>query len=125
MDITLEDNLLRFILQSKWVRQDKTIRPNAFIPHPHDNFSVTVRGDYSDEDVWEKGECVALKSGRTLYGFADNLSRDYLSCNLQVKSDPEDDNPNHAIILGWPTDKSAQKELAIIIASKAIYSEKK
>lgn len=36
-----DEKVSRFILFSKWLRSDKNLRSDAFIPHPYPDLSVT------------------------------------------------------------------------------------
>ena len=52
-----DDELVaRFVLFSKWIRDDKTVRPDAFIPHPYPNLSVTRHRELSEFALWQIGQ---------------------------------------------------------------------
>ena len=112
--------LARFVYYQRFIRQDRTVRPEAFIPHPYRDLSVTRHLQLSDTEIWKLGETVALQTGRPLYGRADVQALVFLQRELQVVADPILDNPNHAIVTGWPGDKPAQKILAQQIAAAVL-----
>ncbi|MCM0083936.1 hypothetical protein L4X63_20345 [Geomonas sp. Red32] len=123
------ETLARFIVQSSYIRRaSNTVKQDAFIPHPHDDLSVTRHLELSEENLWEIGAGVALEREKTLYGRADNLASDYNRMNLHILPDPippteqNIGNPNHAVVKGWPADKPSQKMLALEIASKAKFT---
>jgi hypothetical protein len=114
------ENVARFILYSKWVRNsDQTVKPDAFIPHPYPDLSVTRHIGLSQEELWQIGKTVAEKRPATLYGRADLNKRSILRRNLQAI--PTATPKNHANIVGWPMDKPAQKMIALELSAAAIY----
>lgn len=113
--------LARYILYRSHIRRDgsDTIKPDAFIPHPHADLSVTRHVGLSEDRIWKIGQDVAKQRGKTLYGRADVVTSNFRSHKLDVKADPIENNLNHAIISNWPPEKSAQKMIAIEIARSA------
>lgn len=108
----------RYILSSRWYRNsDQTIRPDAFIPFPHPDLSVTRHKDVSKARLWELGQTVALKTNKTLHGRTDFEA----SLCFQKGLDANNDVPpqNHVNISDWPKDKSEQKMIAIEIAKES------
>lgn len=117
-----DERLSRYILQSNHIRKsDNTVKQDAFIPHPHEDLSVTRHLDLDQKAIWSIGEEVARQTGKNLYGRAENLAAAYLDQKLMVISAPITGNPNHANVIGWPADKSMQKMIAIEIAAKSRY----
>lgn len=53
--------LARFILSKSWVRADKTVKPDAFIPYPYPDLSVTRHTNLSESEIWQLGTEVAKK----------------------------------------------------------------
>ncbi len=43
----------------------------------------------------------------------------YLERRLQIQPDPVLDNPQHAIVIGWPLEKEKQKIIALEIAARS------
>lgn len=120
--VTDEECLARYILFSNWIRNsDKTVKPEAFIPYPHPNLSVTRHLNLSEEAVWEIGKRVADTRHKTLYGRADFYAAAAKRLLLKIESAPAHDNPNHANIADWPVEKPAQKIIAQQLAADSIY----
>jgi hypothetical protein len=125
-DVDLEEMLARFILFSKHIRGNNTIKPDAFMPHPHRELSVTRHLDATEEEIWEAGSAVAKPRKKTLHGRGDVTGIAFVKQGLVLKADPIIDdprlpnNPNHANITGWPKDdKGQQKQLALVVAAQA------
>jgi hypothetical protein len=113
--------LARYILYSNWVRADQTVRPDAFIPHPYPDLSVTRHDGISEEQIWQFGKQVAHEVQRTLYGRADVKTQTVLDVQLQLEPAPTASNPNHANIVGWPSSKAEQKSRAQKLAADSHY----
>ena len=114
----IKDNekLARFLVFKRWVRSDKTVKPEAFIPHPYPNLSVTRHIGLSDSNIWEIGNDVANRRSLPLLGRADFQVTIIKKQKLSITPDPSTENPNHANIIGWPEEKPAQKIKALEIA---------
>jgi len=120
-DVSDDEWLARYILYRRHIRRDGSgsVKPEAFIPHPHADLSVTRYLALDEFQIWRTGQGVAKQTGKTLYGRADVVAANFTRHRLSVNSDPLPDNPNHANISNWPADKPAQKMLAIEIAKDA------
>jgi hypothetical protein len=116
--------LARFIVASKWVRNDGTVKQDAFIPHPYTALSVTRHLGLSGPEIWVIAQRVASFQGKNLYGRADLAVSNVKEAKLTVNPDPTPENSNHAEIKGWPPEKSAQKSYAQQLAKDASYVEK-
>jgi hypothetical protein len=120
--VTPDETLARFILQSSHIRKgDQTVRPEAFVPHPYNDLSVTRHINLTQADILAVGEEIAHTTGKSLYGRADNQAISFLDQELQVSPDPDQRNPNHAIVVGWPEEKSKQKIIAMEIAASSSF----
>ena len=75
--VTDNELLARFVLFSNWIRYDKTVRPDAFIPYPNPYLSVTRHRELSEADLWKIGQSVADKRSHNLYGRADIQAHPY------------------------------------------------
>lgn len=117
--------LARFIWFRNRVRQDQTVKPDAFIPPKDLQLSVTRHINLSEEELWNIGQRVAEQAANTpkvpLHGRADLCVRDVSAQKLRTEAAPRDDNRNHAHIIGWPLEKSARKIIAQELAEKAIF----
>ncbi len=117
-----EEHLARFILFHRWVRtSNNTVRPDAFIPHPHPDLSVTRHLNLTDDAIWFAGQNVATATQTTLNGRADLTAVTLRNNQLEPNPDPVNGNPNHVNVTGWPPDKASQKIIALELAAKCVY----
>ena len=120
-----EERLARFILFSKWIRSSgQTVRPDAFIPYPYPDLSVTRHINLSEEALWKMGQDVADARPAKLYGRADIYASTARRQHLRIDPAPAPNNPNHANINDWPADKPAQKIIAQQLAADSVYRAK-
>jgi hypothetical protein len=114
----LSDELLaRFILQRNRIRYDRTVKPDAFVPHPYRELSVTRHINLDDPTIWRIGYAVAESAKKTLHGRADVRARVFAANTLQVTAAPTPSNANHANVTDWPINKAEQKSIAQKIAA--------
>ena len=118
-----DEGLSRFILHKRHIRSNRTIKSDAFIPHPHNELSVTRHQSLSDEQIWEAGAAVAFETGLTLFGRGDTKAREYLKHGLLLVPAVRPGNPNHVNVSSWPRDKPAQKIIAVEIAAESKFVE--
>ena len=116
-----DEVLARYVLYSRHVREDLTLRPEAFIPHPYEELSVTRHREATENEVWSVGDDVAKETKRTLHGRGDVTANRFLAQQLRVIAKPVARNPNHADVSGWPKEKYIQKLMAQEIAKHAKY----
>ncbi|MCB1824311.1 MAG: hypothetical protein KDJ54_06920 [Candidatus Competibacteraceae bacterium] len=129
LPVSDEEWLARYILRKDHVRQDGTVKPDPFIPHPHADLSVTRHLGLDEREIWGIGTKVAEQvaarpRSATLQGRADAQARLYRRQGLFVESAPVKGNANHANVTGWPPDKPSQKEIALLIAREVAYKPK-
>lgn len=116
------EQLARYVLFSKHVRSsDNTVRPEAFMPHPRSELSMTRHREATNEELWGEGMRVSALRLLELYGRADVSEAAFSAEDLKVIAKPIAENPNHADAVGWPADKPAQKIKALQMAHKANY----
>jgi len=119
-EVMAEELLARFIYQSSHIRaSDGTAKPNAFMPPANLRFSVTRHLHATEAEIWSVGIAVGQQRNATLYGRADVLASKCSGHQLVVRPDPILGNPNHANVIGWPTNKPAQKIIAQELAAAA------
>ena len=111
--------LARFIAYGGWIRKDKTVRQDAFIPYPHSELSVTRHLSLSEAEIWNLGKLAIGDPPRQLHGRADITAINVRNQDLNVESQPVVGNPNHAVIINWPNAKDAQKVRALELAAAA------
>ncbi len=121
-EIRPSENLARFVLFSGWIRHaDQTIKPDAFIPYPHSDLSVTRHQNLTEESLWKIGQAIAIARRTTLYGRADLRAATVRQQSLEIEPAPIEGNPNHANIFRWPADKPSQKIIAQQLAAASTY----
>jgi hypothetical protein len=111
--------LARFILSRDRIRSDQTVKPDAFIPYPWPDLSVTRHLELSENELWEAGQEIADSRPATLHGRADVQAKIIRKQSLTIS--PTDKPKNHANISGWPPDKPSQKIIAQEIAAVAVF----
>lgn len=115
-----DEVLARFVLSRRWIRSSNgTVKPDAFIPYPWPDLSVTRHIGLSIEEIWQIGQTVADSRPATLYGRADIRALSVTNQSLQIV--PTREPKNHANITGWPKDKPVQKIIALQLAADACY----
>jgi hypothetical protein len=121
-EVGWDETLSRFILSRSHIRSsDGTVKPDAFVPHPHEELSVNRDLEATDEETWQAGKDIAAKRGRSLRGRGDALAATYVSQKLKTIAAPTDGNANHVNVTGWPSDKPSQKMIAQEVAAVAKY----
>ena len=109
--------IARFILFSRWIRLDGTVRQDAFIPDDRLELSVTRCSGVPEREIWGIAEGIARVSGRNLHGKADVGVAVVRSNSLDVKASPQAENPYHADVVNWPARKDEQKMAAMALAA--------
>lgn len=117
--VASDERLARFILHRSHLRQDRTVKPDAFVPYPWPNLSVTRHLHLSETELWNIARNVARQTEKILHGRADVQASDFEQHTLLVLAAPLTENSNHANVSGWPLEKSAQKAIAQEIAQAA------
>ncbi len=117
-----DERLARFILFRNRIRSDQTVKPDAFIPHPYPNLSVTRHLGLTESELWEIGQEVADSRPATLYGRADVRGSTFTRQSLTLS--PTAKPRNHVNVGGWPSDKPSQKIIAQQIAAVAAFVPK-
>lgn len=114
-----EEMLARFLLFRGWfVSGTGRVKPDAFIPHPHAELSVTRHADLDEQELWEIGETVAATRKLVLHARADLQTGAVREQGLEVV--PAEPPPHHANITGWARgNKPAQKIVAQELAARA------
>lgn len=108
--------LARFIRFKRHIREDGTVRQDAFIPHPHPDLSVFRHVGLNENELWDIGRAIVKQSAQ-LYGRADLHAIE--ARNQKLRIEPTATPRNHANITGWPPEKEAQKIIALELAARA------
>lgn len=120
-DVGPDEELTRYLMFSRWIRADDTVKYEAFMPPGDLELSVTRLRDASEVEIWEAGRDVARQSNRTLHGRTDLSTGAFVSRGLKVLKDPVIANPNHAKVTSWSMEKSHQ----MIVAKQIAASQKR
>lgn len=118
--VSADEALARFVFFSKWVRADGTMRPEAFIPRPppHLDLSMFRHIGLTEWELWQIGQSIATTREITFYGKAVVSARAFFRHSLRgIPTPPK----NHVNIVDWPSDKPAQKMIALEIAAASRY----
>ncbi len=111
-----DDELLaRFIRSKRHIREDRTVKQDAFIPHPHRDLSVIRHIGLNKDELWDIGRSIIDR----LLGRADIIALEVR--NQELRIEPTATPRNHANISGWPPEKEAQKIIALELAAKALF----
>ena len=118
-----DEPLTRFIFQSSHWRSTKNkVKGAAFMPPPANlKTSVSRVGSLTNGEIWSIGVTVGGKRGPPK-ARGDVIEQRVLQVGLDVEPAPTPDNPRHANIVGWPTEKDEQKLLALELARFASLS---
>jgi hypothetical protein len=115
-----DEILARFVLFSEHIRKsNNTVRHECFMPHPHQELSVTRHKNINEEELWNLGKDVSETRQKTLYGRADIKAEDIIKQELSII--PSEPPKNHANIKSFPSNKAEQKQIAMQIAAKAVF----
>jgi hypothetical protein len=81
--------------------------------------SVFRISELLNTEIWDIGikEVVKEEQGKSLIGRADVLTSIVTGNGLEVI--PQEPPPRHANIVGWPDEKSEQKQIAMELAAEA------
>ncbi|MCL4741159.1 MAG: hypothetical protein KJZ54_03060 [Phycisphaerales bacterium] len=117
-----QEVLARFVMRASWVRQDGTVKQDAFMPPRSLELSVSRHVGRTEANLWARGAAVAAASERPLVGRADiGTGAVRAVVPLVAVEAPLAEDPGHAHIVGWPpmAQKPAQKALAARLAAAA------
>lgn len=119
------ENLSRFILHKDYIRaSDNTVKPAAFMPNPKNGETSVFRtSGIEANEIWDIGDReVASKHDKSLLGRADILTINVIKKGLKVI--PTETPERHANLVGWPEEKSEQKQIALELAAESRFFRK-
>lgn len=118
--ISSAEPLARFLTQSgHFVASRNRVKPGAFLPAPNGQTSLFRIADLNEAGIWG----IAVKhvesghSPRHVCARAET-TRDHIEV-IGLRVHPDEPPPRHANITDWPLGKDDQKELALLLASRA------
>lgn len=106
--------LARFVVRRRWLRANRTVKAQAFVPDARRELSVFRHEGFSEEQLWATGRVVATMRSCSLYGRAD-VRADTIKGHA-LSFDPNDEPLNHVNVIGWPEDDAEKMEIAQSIA---------
>lgn len=123
------DMLARFVLFPRWVRPNGSVKPDAFQPPSDLELSVTRHSRLTEIEIWSRGGNVVEKRTASsperpasLLGRADisaGAVRDVHG--LDAIEAPQEENPEHSHIVGWPVEKAARISAAQRLAAASLF----
>ncbi len=121
-----DESLTRFVYNADEVNRAGRVKPGAFLPtlETHSGrweTSVCRMNGCTEERVWDLAR--TQRPDRTVKARADHSVQSAVAVGLVCVAAPVHGFPEHAVLLGWPGDKPAQKDIAIGLAkaSKAVF----
>lgn len=121
-----DERLARFVLDKRWLPKiGGDVNARAILAYKYVELSVSRHSGLSETELWGLGRDVARERSEkesralSLLGRADFLAGTARDQKLDVK--PDEPPRNHANVVGWPADKSAQMVLAQEIAAQSTF----
>lgn len=123
------DILGRYLTSSShFSKNEKRVKPNAFMPmrnartkmYETSVFNISGLNSNQVKDLANKNLLPNLRKGRSIYGTADNKKMNIEAVGL--KAEVAEPPVKHVNIVGWPDEKSKQKQLAMELAGKCTLS---
>jgi len=109
MKVCDSERISRFLFSRRWFAPSTgRVKPEAFVPHPYIQLSVSCTEGLDENHVWQIGQETAesRKDKPTLHGRADLTAQ---AVRLQELEIIRDDKPRfHANVVGWDGEKAAQ-----------------
>lgn len=121
MSVGTEERIFRFLFSKRWFAvTTQRVKPDAFIPHPHVELSVSCTEGLDDSVLWELGKQTTENRADQpkLHGRANLKEKTIFSQDLKII---RDDNPlYHTNIRGWSANgKGTQRSKVIELAAAA------
>lgn len=116
--VNSDEILSRFIFHSDCFRtSDNTVKHTAFLPGRDGETSVFRISGISQNEICDIGHEVGAKRGKPMLGWAAIIA--YIILNKGLKIIPSEPPTRHAIIVGWPQERSGQRLIALELAANA------
>lgn len=121
--VSQEGEVARFIFEKRKIRADGIPRPAAFEPelHPETSiFETSVCGlnNVANERLWTLG-CTIRKDKAAIAAAVVHVPKIVLA-NLACRAAPEENYPEHGVIVGWNDDKSIRLAALQALAADTI-----
>lgn len=116
------DRLTRYIYQSgHFSKVHHRVKQNAFLPEPgKSKISAAWIDGLVSPQIWEIGDLLGAQrlAPAVPIARADFDSAVLPKTRLTIESDPVP-HPRHINVCGWPSEKDAQKDIALMLCSKS------
>jgi hypothetical protein len=110
-DLGSDEFLIRFVYDSKGIRQDGTIKPKEFLPHPkHNNLSVFKKFTSDESAIWNLSDEIRPDGKK---GIARGEIKASTIAKIGLIVDFDNEPPNHANVEGWPPNSEKEKQLSL------------
>ena len=118
--VSPEENLTRYVFSRKHFSPEKGIvKYGAFLPDSNGETSVFRISNLDDVTVWQIGRLIVAPGHQSpLRARADIVTQSVLEEGLRVTVAPAP-HPRHANIIGWSSDGSKHRLVALKLAEKA------
>ena len=107
-----DERLSRFVVFRRWLNvQEQYVKAAAFLPDKKLSTSVFRTTALEEAAIWPlANDTLANREGAQLHGRGDIFCRQVKVTGLEVRA--QEPPPRHADLIGWSTEKDAQKSLA-------------
>lgn len=116
------ERLSRFLVFGRWFNPEgQYVKAAAFLPNRKLETSVFRTTDLDEATVWPLADAAVLnREGAQLHGRADIFARHARVTGLEVRA--QEPPPRHADLIGWSSEKDAQKSRAqkLSVAAKLV-----
>jgi hypothetical protein len=114
-----QERLSRFLVFGRWFNmQEQYVKAAAFLPNQKLETSVFRTTDLDHAVVWPLADDALLnREGAELHGRADISARDVRATGLEIRA--QEPPPRHADLIGWSSEKDAQKSRAQQLSAAA------
>ncbi len=117
------EHVARFIYDSDKVTANGRVQSSAFLPKFEGAFvrwetSVCRLAGCDEARVWQLA--TNARPDRSVKALAKLSIQAVISAKLECVDAPVDGFPEHAVLLGWPDDKPAQKEIAVALSKASV-----
>ncbi|CAE6724339.1 hypothetical protein R69619_01709 [Paraburkholderia nemoris] len=122
-----QECLGRFVYHPKDVSRSQGVaKPKVFMPEQHPETeewetSTCRMGQLTDQASWDIGDRIR---GMSVVARADIDASGVVDSNARCQAAPQPDFDEHAVIVGWPNEKEAQKAIAAALAYRAALVER-
>ncbi len=114
--------LSRYIHQSgQFSKVNQRVKPNAFLPQPPElKISSVWIDDLGEPQIWRIGDVLGAQRpvASEPIARADFGSGILPETKLTIEPDPKP-HPRHVNLCGWPREKDAQKDIAMILCQRS------